>query len=305
MGSLSRCSHAPHAVRGRRLVVLTAILVTSAAASSSPEAPGSSPPLADAEREAFLLEGEIVGDRSIPEGITLPRRVTLRQDDFEHDALVQTHDEHETRKHLEGGVELDFRDSWRNNVAAYRLDRLLGLGFVPVTVVRSYRQEPAGWSWWVDDVLMAEKDRYERGIDPPAPLGWVLQVFVVRVFDQLIYNFDRSLENLLIDQDWRAWMIDHTRSFKVFGELRDEKELPGRCERHLLAAMRRLDRPTLARTMEGLLSGRQIDGLLERRDKIVRFYDHLIATRGEPAVLYELPLRVRSADDPRDQPSPR
>jgi hypothetical protein len=33
----------------------------------------------------------------------------------------------------------------------------------------------------------------------------------MRAFDQLIYNTDRNLGNLLIDGDWRIWMIDHTR----------------------------------------------------------------------------------------------
>jgi hypothetical protein len=286
-------------------VVLTAILATSAAAWPNPESAGSPPLLSDAEREAFLLEGEIIKDRPIPEGVTLPRRVTLRRGGYEHDALVQTHDEHEARKELEGVLEIDFRDSWRNNVAAYRLDRLLGLGFVPVTVVRSYRRDPAGWTWWVDDVLMSERERYERKIPPPEPLEFVSQMQVVRVFDQLIFNFDRNLENLLIDKDWQVWMIDHSRAFKIFAELRDEKSLPQRCEKHLLAALRRLERPTLDKTMEDLLTGPQIDGLLGRRDRIVRFYDDLIAARGESVVLYELPPRLTSTADPQGEPLPR
>jgi len=40
-------------------------------------------------------------------------------------------------------------------------------------------------------------------------------MWVVRLFDQLIYNTDRNLGNLLIDKSWRLWMIDHTRAFKV------------------------------------------------------------------------------------------
>jgi hypothetical protein len=276
-------------------VVLIAILTASTAAWPNRQTAGPSPPLSDAEREAFLLEGQIIKDRSIPQGVTLPRRVTLRRDGYEHDALVQTHDEHEARKRLEGGVELDFRDSWRNNVAAYRLDRLLELGFVPVTVVRSYRRDPAGWTWWVDDVLMSERERYERKTPPPKPLEFVSQMQIVRVFDQLIYNFDRNLENILIDEDWRVWMIDHTRAFKIFAELREQKSLPQRCERHLLAALRRLDRPMLVKTMEDLLTGPQIDGLLGRRDRIVRFYDDLIAARGESVVLYDLPPRLATA----------
>ena len=43
----------------------------------------------------------------------------------------------------------------------------------------------------------------------------------IRIFDQLIYNMDRSQENLLIGNDWRAYMIDHTRAFRKWPQLRN------------------------------------------------------------------------------------
>ena len=275
-------------------ILLTAILAASTAAwpggsRAAQGAPLPAPLLDDAEREAFLLKGEVVEDRAIPEGVTLPRRVTLRWGEHEHDAKIQTLDDYKARFKTGSGLEIDFRDSWRNNVAAYRLDRLLGLGFVPVTVVREYKRQPAAWTWWVDNYLMSDRDRYEKKKLPPSPLAWICQMDVQRLFDQLIFNFDRTRENTLIDKDWQLWMIDHSRAFKVFGELRNEENLPARCERRLLAGLRSLDRPTLEKAMEGLLNEKQIDGLLARRDTIVRFYDDAIATRGEAAVLYELP----------------
>jgi hypothetical protein len=277
------------------IVGAVAALCLCEARATAQEPSSPTPPRSDAERETFLLEGEIVRDQAIPRGITHPRRVTLRRGGYEHDAAVQTHEEYESQVRLESHLEIDFRDSWRNNVAAYRLDRLLGLGFVPVTVTRDYRREPAAWTWWVDGLLMSERDRYERHAPPAHPLDWVCQRQVVRLFDQLIYNFDRSLENLLIDEDWKIWMIDHTRSFKVLEELKDEEGLPTRCERHALAALRRLDRPTLEETMEDLLSDQQISALVARRNRIVAFYDDAIAARGEAAVLYDLPSRRLSA----------
>ena len=38
------------------------------------------------------------------------------------------------------GTEFNFRDSWRYNVAAYRLDRLLELGMIPPSVERNYQR---------------------------------------------------------------------------------------------------------------------------------------------------------------------
>ena len=101
----------------------------------------------DAQKEAFLLEAKVVKRRNAPSGITNSRRATLQKDGVEHDAHIQYVDEQKAQMSLSTGIELDFRDSWRNNVAAYRLDRLLGLRMVPVTVMRSDEQKGASFTW--------------------------------------------------------------------------------------------------------------------------------------------------------------
>jgi hypothetical protein len=287
----------------RRLILVGTLFVTLATGAVPwagepqeapvPAAPAAAAELTDAEKEAFLLEGHIVRRRSAPGGITSSVRATLRQGAFEHDAHIQAIDEYKGQTTTSGGTELDFRDCWRNNVAAYRLDRQLGLGMVPVTVVR--RDEDtrlAAFTWWVDDVQMTERERLQKKVQSPDIEAWNQQIFVVRIFDQLIYNFDRNLGNLLIDKQWRVWMIDHTRAFKVFDTLKEEKNLSRICERHLLDRLRRLDRATLKTVMKDLLSDGQIDGLLKRRDRIAKFYEAKIAALGEGTVLYDLPRRL-------------
>jgi len=270
------------------------VSVTSLAAGAGEPPTSVSAPteLDDAAKERFLLEGRVVRTKDARGGSTSSRRAMLSLGGIEHEAHVQTIDEARSIANLEGGAELDFRDSYRNNVAAYRLDRLLGLGMVPVTVARPYEGRTAAFTWWVDDVRMSEGERLKKKVLAPDASSWNYQIFVVRVFDELIYNTDRNLGNLLIDGDWRIWMIDHTRAFKIFKTLRREKQLGTRCARQLLAALRGLDEPTLRQKMDDLLIPGQVDGLLARRDLMVAYYDAKVAELGEAAVLYDLPPRT-------------
>jgi len=280
------------------LLWAVAVIVTTTAWGDDAQSPARAAALTDAEKEHFLLEAELVHREGAPGGRTRSRRVTLSLDGFEHDAHVQTIDEFKPVARFRTGAEFDFRDSYRNNVAAYRLDRLLGIRMVPVTVVRHYDLKPAAFTWWVDDVAMDLYEQSEKKIQPPDAERWNCQVFVMRAFDQLIYNMDRNAGNLLIDEDWGVWLIDHTRAFKVFGDLRSKDELRPRCDRRFLAALKRLDEPTLETAMEDVLDSGQIEGLLERRDKIVAHYEARIAELGEGSVLCDLPAANTAPESP-------
>lgn len=271
-----------------------AALLTSClfAAGAAAVEPAEAPLLADKVQQEFLLYAEIVDYRYAAVGVTGSVIATLRKDGVVHDAHVQVIDQYKASYRLGRQTEMDFRDSWRGNVAAYRLDRLLGLGMTPVSVKRSYRGKPGAFTWWLDDVLMDEKKRRDTNTAVPDAETWDRERRMVRVFDQLIYNSDRNLGNLLFDKQWRLWMIDHTRAFKIFGDLTDPTELGDRCERDLLAGLRRLDRATLQAALAGVLGTGQIDGLLARRDKIVQYYDAHIAALGAESVLYDLPPRA-------------
>ncbi|MCX6628164.1 MAG: hypothetical protein NTW28_11120 [Candidatus Solibacter sp.] len=136
---------------------------------------------------------------------------------------------------------------------------------------------------------MMEVDRQKKKLTAPNLDAWNLEMYIVRVFDQLIYNTDRNLQNLMIDPDWRIWMIDHTRAFRLYTTLKDKKNLV-RCDRKLLDQMRALNAETLS-TLKPYVTGAEIKGLLGRRDAIVKFFDSEIKQKGEAAVLYDRPAR--------------
>src|SRR5262245_26975316 len=73
-------------------------------------------------REAFLTTARIVNVKAPPKGTTNTKRVTLSDGTFTHDASVQTIDEAKAVFESNLGTELNFKDSWRFNVAAYQID---------------------------------------------------------------------------------------------------------------------------------------------------------------------------------------
>ena len=61
--------------------------------------------------------------RGAGKGVTGTVRATLSDGTITHDASIQTIDESMREFRSNRGTELNFVDSWRYNVAAYRLDR--------------------------------------------------------------------------------------------------------------------------------------------------------------------------------------
>src|SRR5436309_8744669 len=175
--------------------------------------------------ENFLLTAKITGMKSINVGVTLPRKATMELEGATHFAVFKVIDDKKSgATQLDRGIELEFQDSWRTEVAAYELDKLMGLGMVPATVERTYDGKKGSLQFWVDS-KMSEAERVKKKLQPPRTFEWEEQVARLRLFDNLIYNTDRHLNNLLITEDWKIRLIDHSRTFRPFEQLKDQKQL--------------------------------------------------------------------------------
>ena len=236
--------------------------------------------LPDDVLEQWLAEAEVVSIEELDAGITQPQRVTLKKDGVELRAVfkrLSTDFGSVDRKRA-----LDNADRFEYEIAAYRLDRLLGLDMVPVTVPRTIDGRRGILQFWVDD-SMNLRTMLERKLQPD---GWCEagpQYNLMNVFDVLIHNTDRTQENALFTRDWTLVLIDHSRAFPTYQKrprllYQGEFTLPSALAERLAA----LDREMLQQALGAWLHRRQIDALLKRRDQLLRERDSR-TTAGERA----------------------
>ena len=180
--------------------------------------------------------------------------------------------------------EIGFQDSWKTEIPAYELDKLIGLKMVPASVARTHQGRQGALTAWVD-LGMPEAERLKKQLPPPDSEDWSRKMANVRLFDSLIYNVDRHANNIYITKSWDIILIDHSRSFRPHSELLKENELR-RFSRSLLAALETLDRATLIEKMSKFLDRYQIDAVLARRDQIVARARRLVEQQGEATVLF-------------------
>ncbi|MGI9342163.1 MAG: metallophosphoesterase [Gammaproteobacteria bacterium] len=243
---------------------------------------------------ALMLEGdsvEVLYEDQSPaaQPVPQPRRVGSRPQDMTADDLEallrdgeivdKTSKKRETLLTLQKGdvrVQAVFDRARRSksgfypDVAAYRLDRALGLNMVPVAVVREVDGK-AGSVRFAPQRTMTEAARLasRKGGSALCPVSDQFQAMYV--FDSLVFNEGRSKDNLLYDvNNWQAILVGHERAF---GTRRGRPAYLADVKLSLndlwIERLNAMDRASLEQTMQGVLDGKRIDALLARRDELL------------------------------------
>jgi len=274
-----------HISRVLGAIWLLAAMFSGAAAAQTPAPPSST--LDVAARAEFLRTARVIRSQGLTTGVTSPFRLTLTDGTVTHDASFQSVNERVTKADFGArGVEFNFADSHHFNLAAYQVAGMLGLDdMMPVTVHRTWNGREGTLTWWVDDVI-DERTRLKEKREPPNTAIWRQQNFRMRVFAALLGDTDRNLGNILIGaSDWKLWMIDFTRAFRLHPAPKSTDGL-SQIDRTLLARLRQLDATRVRETTSHCLTVYEVDALMKRRDAIVTHYDRLIETKGAAAVLF-------------------
>ena len=248
---------------------------------------GSGLPLRGEAAETFLRTAKVVRHRPLGAGVSGSEQLTLTDGTAIHKAVWKTINEfHPGLTSFEGGgTILDYEDSYRFEIAAYELDKLLGFELVPPTVERVLGNRTGSLQMWVEGAI-TEWDRKQRGLMPPDAERWNRQIHAVRLLQQLTFDWDaQNIHNVLVDASFRVYAIDFSRSFAVYEKVQQEKLLE-RFPRARLTAMKALDEATLAAKLGRWIGRPQIRTLLKRRDQILAIAARRVAEKGEAAVLY-------------------
>ena len=240
-----------------------------------------------AAAEQFLAKAKVKTVKDIGIGVTLPQKVTLELDGVTRFAAFKTIDEKRQGITQLGNAppDINFQDSWQTEIAAYTVARIIGLDMVPATVERRVEGKVGSLQWFVEH-MSTEADRLEKKLSPPDSEVWNEQIFITRLFDQLIANVDRHLKNILVTKEYNLRLIDHSRAFRINRSL-TKPELLTRFSRSLLDGIAKLEKKDLQKQVGKYLTSGQIDRLLSRRDAILALAKKHVAEKGEAAVLYK------------------
>ena len=240
--------------------------------------------------EKFLQEAKIISsskDFSESEAVTEPWTLVLEKDGVTRRALW---------KNPEGRLK-GFLDSWKCEIAAYRLDKLLGLNMISPTVEKRFRGDRGSCQLMSENVIML-RTKQEEKIKTPSyriePLNRA--TYLQRAWDNLIANEDRNIGDILYTEDWRMILIDHSRAFRSSKKytknlIFDEKykggpKLMKKLPKAFVEKLKSLNFKLIREAVGEYLTDKEIEAVLVRRDLLISWLDKRIKELGEGDVLY-------------------
>ena len=175
-------------------------------------------------------------------------------------------------------------ESYKSEIAAYELDKLIGLNMVPPTVEKIYRGERGAAVMWVSPIK-SFKEMGGTGA-PTAPAAqqaaWARQIVKAKMFHNLINNVDPNLGNWLVDPAWNLILIDCTRCFTQGTKM---AHVLTRVDPNLWDRMKGLTEASLTKAIGPLMAGKgELRAIIQRRDKMQEIIDGLVKKHGEAAV---------------------
>ena len=185
---------------------------------------------------------------------------------------------------VDRGADVDLLNGWRKEIAAYKIDQLIGLKMVPAAVERTFGLG-TGSLQLRPGAPMTEADRLQKRVSPPNGELWDQLMSKVRLYDYLLCNRGRAERSILVTVDFQVRLLDHSRALPRTCNL-NYLTMPTRFSKSLLAGLETLNESVLDERIGKYLNSFQIYDLLQRKNMILEAARKRIAERGEAVTLY-------------------
>lgn len=242
--------------------------------------------------EDYLRTAQIVRFEEIGEGVTKPLKLYLQKDDVPSKACWKN----------PSGLRDGFLEGWQYEIAAYELDKRIGLNMVPPAIEREFNGKRGALIYWVTSEHSLLQIMEEKIPIPKAAFEHTENMkYLVRAWDCLVANDDRTQQNFLYTKDWRVLAIDHSQAFRstkeyterlVFGRNGLKKRADGgpylfrRLPRWFVENLRKLDLRSIKEAVGPYLTEKEIDGVVKRKALLLAEIEAMIKESGEDEVLY-------------------
>jgi hypothetical protein len=161
----------------------------------------------------------------------------------------------------------------KQEIAAYKLDQLLGFDLVPITVARSVMNTTGALQLSYQDRI-SEAQRLEKSISVSGLCSMNRQIQLVYTWDLLTANTGRNADNLYYRQSLGlVYLTEHTEAFsngnRLPKSIRSDSVTLSAGARN---ALENLNEDNLNTIFSGLLNKKSIQAILSRRDAMLNLF---------------------------------
>ena len=225
-----------------------------------------------AEIEEYIRTAPIARVEDVSRGVTRPHRAYLAPGG-PVDSIVW--------KVLRPGRSHGFYESYKSEIAAYEIDKLLALDMVPPKVERQIEGEVGVAVMWVDSTKSFAD---LGGVPKPPPqkrAAWNRQLVRAKMFQNLIGDIDPNLGNWLVDPAWNLILVDHSRALTDTSKLVHQMQS---IDAALWTRIQGLTEGTLTTTAGAWFGRGEVRAILDRRKGMQAQIDKLVRASGEARV---------------------
>jgi hypothetical protein len=179
-------------------------------------------------------------------------------------------------------------DSYKYELAAYALDKLLDFQKIPPVIEREIEDTWGSLQIRIEDCIGLD-ELQRKNIPPPDSHAFTNALDEINVFENLVYNERTELDDILIQKEsWKIYRVDFSEAFSPTPDLIPEQKIT-RCSKALFQNLQELSDELIKDRLAIYLNDEEMAALLSRKALIIKTLNKLIEEKGKAAVLFNCP----------------